>query len=236
MNKIAVSTLVWKRPEIFRMFCENFSNLNPKPIILIAGSENDRCALIAREYECEYVLAPNIKLGRKANRSVELARELDVDYIMLTGSDDLMSQSLWDYYVNFKGEVLGLKDLYFYDMPTGKTLHWKGYSKNSSRFGEPIGACKMIRKDILEKLDYKPFDERTPSACEGSTHKKLKALGVVQTVVTMQEAGGVAVDIKNEASYTKFKQWLNSEFVTFNESIGKDGYLSELILGGKNQF
>lgn len=227
MNKIAISTLVWKRPQVFELFCKNFSSMPNKPIIVVAGSKGDECQDIAKKYGCIYEQVSNDRIGAKANHSVQMCKELDVDYIMLTGSDDLMSVEMWDYFSRFDGEVLGLLDFLFYHPRTERTIHWNGY--RNRRVGEPIGAHKLIRKDVMEKINFEPFSNYSKYPDEHDTHKKLLSLGVEQKAVKMIETGGIGVDVKTPDNITKFNLWDNSRFVLYAETIGKHACVSKLI-------
>ena len=232
MNKIAITSLCWKRPEVFEAFCKNLTTLTPKPIVIVAGSESDQCMEIATRYGIHYERTQNRLLGKKANLSVRYAKDYDVDYIMLTGSDDLISQSLWESYVNFSGDVLGLKDLYFYNLPDKRAIHWKGYTQHN-RINEPIGAYKLISREVMEKMQWRPFCEVSRTPDEHTTHAKLKALGVEQTVKTMAELGGIAVDLKSEANLTKFNLWSNSSYVVSEQFLNMDKGIGDLIRGIK---
>ena len=234
MSKIIISTLVWKRPEIFEIWAENVSNLKPKPEVLIAGSEGDQCAEICRRYGFHYVQAPNKLLGRKANASVELGRNLEWDYMMLTGSDDILDQKMWDYYQNFQGEVLGLSDYYFLNLPDMRMIYWKGYDLR--RKGEPIGACKLLRRDVIEKLDFKPFSDTSIHPDEHETQVRLEKIGVETKTVKVGETGGMSIDLKTEANISKFQLWRNSQYVNAIQIISPFTDLFELLKSKSKKF
>lgn len=211
-SKIIVSTLCWKRPHIFEMFCKNMSRLIPKPHVVCAGSPGDECEEIAKKYGVEYIQWDNRKMGQKANRSAMLAKG-KCEYVLLTGDDDIISQSMWEYYNNFTGEVLALLDMYFFDIKTQRLLYWGGYD-SKERKGEPIGAYKMIRADVMDKMNWLPFSEKAYQPGEHVTHAQLKYLGINQTIVKMEETGGIAVDVKSTINLNPIKQWPNSQYIS----------------------
>jgi hypothetical protein len=216
MNRITVCTAVWKRPEIFRIWLDCWLSLNPKPQIVVMGSPNDDCEDIARQYPDDQVLyfkMPNNPVGAKWNEAHTFVQR---DYFLTTGSDDVMDQKMWDYFCNFQGERLTLSDLYFYDTASKKVLYWGGYEKKGAYFGYPIGAHQLTRFDVMQKLDFKPFDDKT-MAHEHHTERKLKALGIKSLVVPMELTGGIAVDIKSKGSYSEFKEYKNSKLITLDE-------------------
>ena len=235
MSKIIISTLVWKRPEIFEIWAENISNLKPKPEVLICGSDGDQCAEICRRYGFHYTTAPNKLLGRKANASVELGRNLEWDYMILTGSDDILDQKMWDYYQSFQGEVLGLSDYYFLNLPDMRMIYWGGY-KDGRRNGEPIGACKLIRRDIIEKMDYKPFSDVSLHPDEHHTQEWLKKNGIETTTVKVSQTGGMSFDLKSESNISKFQLWRNSQYVNAIQTISPFPDLFSLLQSKSKKF
>jgi hypothetical protein len=233
MNRIAVSTLAWKRPQVFEAFCAHFTQDHKAHLILIAGSENDQCEEIAKKYGCQYVKADNKRLGFKANESVRLTKGLDYDYLLLTGSDDFMTANMWRYYSEYKGKYLCLKDLYFHCVNSNRTVYWSGYT--GSKHQQPIGAFQLIRRDVIEAMDHSPFSEKLSYPCEVSVFKKAQELGVNIDVVSMSETKGFAVDVKTDLNITKFNLWQNARYCLAQETIFTSEVIKQRILeiGGK---
>lgn len=229
MNRIVIITLCWKRPEILRVFLDNHYALVPRPTIVIAGSPDDGCEDIVKEYDnCIYIQRPNIPMGKKANDACETAKGLGTHY-MMTGSDDLISQKMWSYYVNYKGDHLGLRDLYFYDVRINKMIYWKGYREGTPKQDMPIGAAKMVSNSVMEAVNFRPYNDESKYPREHDTHKSFLQLGVPLTVMRMDEIGGACVDLKNSDSITRFKLWPNSVYVNNNELITRAPELWPLI-------
>jgi hypothetical protein len=217
MNKILVATLAWKRAHVFEAFCAHFTQDHKANGLLIAGSEGDQCEDIAKKYGCTYTKADNKRLGFKANESVRLAKGMDYDYLLLTGSDDFMTANMWKYYSEYKGEYLCLEDLYFHCTKSNRTLYWGGYK--GGREGQPIGAFQLIRKDVIERMNNEPYSEKLAYPCEVSVWKKAKDVGAKIDLVSMKETKGFALDIKTETNMTKFNLWQNASYCLAEETI-----------------
>lgn len=226
MNKITICTAVWKRPEVFKTFLESWLALDPVPAIVVVGSLEDECEQIALDYGCGYYRMPNKPVGRKWNLAHQEA--LHGDYFLTTASDDVMDQNMWTYYNNFEGERLCLSDLYFYDTVSKKAIYWKGY-QDRTRIGHPIGAHQLHRRDVMEKMNWKPFID-TSMGNEADTHKKCQALGIKTTCVKMHETGGIGIDIKSKDSYSKFRLWPNSVPYAVEKLVEKSPELMKIIL------
>jgi hypothetical protein len=212
MNRITVCTCAWKRPEVFHKFLTAWSSLNPVPHIVVAGSAGDLCEAVAELFpNVDYFRTENKPVGKKWNMAHKRAAGT-ADYYLTTGSDDVMDQAMWDYYQSFAGTRLALLDLYFYDLTTRRTLYWVGYPDNHDRHGMPIGAHQLSSQEVMDALNFEPFNEKT-MAHEFDTERKIQELGIRSTFVTMKETGGIGVDIKSPESYSRFTQWRGSHFV-----------------------
>ncbi len=229
MNQIVIITLCWQRRGILKAFLDNHYSLVPRPTIVIAGSPDDNCEDLVKMYDnCIYIKRPNIPMGKKANDACEVARNLGTHY-MMTGSDDLMSQKMWDYYVNYKGDHLGLRDLYFYDVRVDKMIHWEGYRYGTVKYNMPIGAGKMVSEALMDAVNFRPYKDETKYPREHDTHKSFLSLNIPLPVMTMDEMGGACVDLKNSDSITRFQLWPNSKFVDNSELTTRAPELWPLI-------
>jgi len=206
-NKIVVLCPVWKRPSVLNWFLENHYNLVPRPIVMLAGSPDDDCEFIASMYDnVIYTQGENLPVSKKFNDLCELAKGMGTHF-MLTGSDDFISQKTWEYYLQFKGDHLGLKDLIFYDSITKKCFHFTGYT--GRRMGTPIGACHMISADVMAKLNWRPYIDTEKWPKEQSVHARVKELGVEINLVTMAETGGLVADVKSDVGIMPFSPQAN---------------------------
>lgn len=216
-NRITLIVPVWRRPKILKQFLENHYHLTPRPLIILAGSSDDGCEEIAKEYDnVKYIQRPNLPCGRKTNDGCQEAKGTGIYYLM-TGSDDFITQSLWDFYQNFTGDHLGLSDLYFYNLPTKELRYWSGYPANGKKYGNPIGACHMVSARLMDAMNYRPYDDNGRHPREHDVIAKIKALGVEMNTMRMEDVGGICVDVKNEDSITKWANWPQTRLVLPDE-------------------
>jgi hypothetical protein len=229
---IAIITACWKRPETFRAFLLHSMQLEPAPVaILCAGSPDDECADIAAEFGIHYQQVPNV-MSHKWNHAVGMASGTKATHYLFMGSDDFMDHRMWDYYQRYTGDHLGLKDLYFYNEPTKATAYWPGYL--TKRRGEPIGAAKLVRREVLEALGWAPFstDPARWNSLDRDMHQAVINLGVKQDVVTMRDTGGICLDVKGTGGLTTWQtiirqpgvkvhgpHWLRDKCPQLNEAL-----------------
>lgn len=178
--------------------------------MIVCGSPDDGgCQEIVERYGFQYVSHTNLPCGRKANFTCEQAKG-DFTHYMITGSDDLISQELWSFYLNYEGGYLGLADLYFYEPDLKKLIYWRGYREGKPRHGYPIGSCILISHDLMEKVGFRPYKDLTKWPKEQEIHDSISKFHPVH-LVKMAETGGVSVDIKG-GGITRFQLWDNSEY------------------------
>jgi len=230
MNRIKIITCLWRRPSITALCLTNWSNLNPKPEIAAMGSEGDECEKLAAEYSLQYARTENKPLGKKWNKALQLAREgSEATHYLIMGSDDLISQKMWEFFCNFEGDFVGLKDYYFYDMESRRLLFWHGYAEGHHRKGHPIGAGKLISRMALEAIGWEGFDNNATQALDFQIDKRLIAKGFIPQLVTMEETGGISVDLKTKFNMHRFHPYRNSNMLNFTEIQKKAPELMEII-------
>lgn len=225
MSHIAIITACWKRPDVFGLFCAWVAQLKPKPEVVCAGSPGDACDRIARQHGLTYFQVKN-DMARKWNAAVAMAQNTEATHFLFMGSDDFMDQAMWDHYQAFTGEHLGLLDLLFYHRLSGQAAYWPGY--RNRRTGEPIGACKLVRRDVLEKLNWAPFNPNRPGSDEYAMHHAMLAMGIPLTTVRMERTGGLAFDVKDRASLTPWATILDQPGVKVVPDISMESQSPEL--------
>jgi len=137
----------------------------------------------------------------KAQASLFACYDLNPDAVMLMGSDD---------YINEKALVLitQLLERYdyisFYDclfLDKGKYYRWPGYPKTSARHGEPCGAGKVIRRDLLDKLNWEVFTGGNDRGADFHAHSNIKRASKKRAYIGTKE-GAILVDVKDKGSST----------------------------------
>ncbi len=130
-------------------------------VILIGHEPNIK--KIADQTGSIFVNHKNNPLGRKWNAGFEEARKLNPDAILFVGSSDLISSN-WlptaSKYLN-DYDLIGTLGCHLLDIHTvnGRRLvHWPGYG-HGVRAEEPIGIGRVISSRVLDKINWKPFDD-----------------------------------------------------------------------------
>ena len=202
--KIGILSAIWQRPEITRIFAEGIKRLQRQFDIVpvVVGSEGEESMSLAREYGFIYLERPNSPLGNKFNEGLKVFKNIDVDYVMIMGSDDLISNSLLEHYMPFmkKGkEVIGILDIYFYDLLKKEMHYLSGYGlrpQDKHRKNEPLGLARCIKRSVIERLHWQIWDLKVDKGLDWTMWLKLKRLRVRPVVVRLRDIGALAVDLK----------------------------------------
>lgn len=194
MIKLAICTAIHGRPEELTMFLENFKRYSKensryfKFVLCVAGNEDEKTSFNILHYSginYKFFQSENRPLGQKFNNALKLAKWEDADYIMVTGSDDLIHPALFEKYLNCifynNPDFIGTEDCYFYSMITKEALYWDGYK--DERKGQPVGSGRMFSKRLCEWLEYDFYRPEANKGLDKSMMAKLSNFEYKKTIL-----------------------------------------------------
>lgn len=145
-------------------------------------------------------------LGEKWNLGFFLAGHYDPDYVLFIGSSDWVSENWMAEMTKFDAEIVGVRgfDLLHLNYMTPeideltlermcskdtlhevevtllghKIRHWPGYT--GERKGEPIGIGRVLNRDFLKKVGFKPFNDRMNHSMDYTMYKKADEVKLVE--------------------------------------------------------
>lgn len=221
--RLVVVTALWKRPNLTRLVLHRYQALREAlrgqvDLDLVAvGSEGPLSRDLAVEEGWGYVEAPNKPLGAKWNALMPTVRKLDPDGMVVVGSDDWLSKRAFQFYVeciNRGVPLCGFRDIYFLDGKSGKTLHFGGYT-HPSRVGESLGLGRCLSREALEALDWHPWWRSLNRGLDFSMMKSLRRvvpdLKDRARIVTMQDIGACALDVKTPVGICRVRSYVGSK-------------------------
>lgn len=207
MIKIAVITTAYKRPLILDLFLKNFITVQEEVKewcelkLYIAGDEEIN---YGNTDGCTFIRFENNPLGMKWNSLLEFTKA--ADYNLITGSDDIFNaQLLHSYkpYICSGYDYLGLLDSYYYYIYYPDCMRYsEGYK--GARYGEPDGGGRLIHKSILEKVNYKLWDDELNSGLDLSMTNRIKPFITKSKFLNGKENGIYFIDIKSDVNITHF--------------------------------
>lgn len=192
--RIHILTALWKRPEITRICFEGIKRLGlPATAAISEESYIEMC----EEYGIDWVMTPNRPLGDKWNVGMKQALKKKWDYVMILGSDDIVSDSLLNVYKPYLGRyyMFGVDSLYFYHK--GEIIFFDYHLKMS------VGAGRMLHRSLVE--DCMPLWYSIDRSLDGACLRRIRSKGYDEKVVSLGDA--VIMDIKSETNLNEMKQF-----------------------------
>jgi len=200
--RVGLITANYGRLSIFKIFCEGVKRLREETgenIPCITSGSIDAIPL-CKEYDIEFYEYPNRPLTAKFNNSmIHMCQKAEIDCVMLTGSDDLIStqtfidiQDLMDTH-----DMVGLNDLYMLSMD-GATSGNLYYFQHTT----VLGPGRTIRKEIIERLDHPVWPIARDNTIDSMMLDSVR--GLVKKSTTIK---GFLVDLKNNQSMNGVEFW-----------------------------
>lgn len=215
--RLTLACPIYRRPDITRLCLEYYRETFPDITIIAIESPND----VQHHVESvNYFSFPNGNLAQKFNECFIRSREFEPDAVVLTGSCDILSPLVIDFYKNELSNrvdfIVGLKDFYLYERQSRKAIHWHGLPEyNSEQF--PIGAGRLFTKNILDKIEWRPYgDLKMERGLDTNSSLYMQSKGVEHRCVSVKKLFcGIGIKDKNLTTINPFEAWLhNGEYVS----------------------
>lgn len=195
--KLALVLAVYRRHDLESIVIERFKDQARKFgfEIIVAGSEGAVSQKLADG--CHYIETPNYPVSNKHNALIQKAKELDVDGVVLMGSDDMVCDNYWKWIKTFtpnEERIIGLKDLYFYSTTTKQLYYWEGYQNGK----QTAGAGRFFSRYILEQLDWKLWDDGLNKGLDSNCNSRWAR----EEGYKMSDVNVFLVDVKHSRSIT----------------------------------
>lgn len=200
--KVGIVTINFGRLSVLRLFARSIERLRKDcgwfPVVCVSEREDEA---ICKKHGIHHIYQKNDPASEKWNTGVKWLMTQEVDYIMIVGSDDIVSTDLFQKILAEadKGvDMIGVTKLYFY-CASGKH---KGILLH---FVSPkiLGVCKTIKIDIIRALGGNICTNGKSWAMDASMHKNISP-----RVKTSAIVDGVVCDVKSSKSLNRFTFWL----------------------------
>jgi hypothetical protein len=213
-KKILVVTAMYGRHDLTKIVLHYYAEIKRgfEMQLLCVGSEGEKSKSLAEECGWDYIEAKNNPVSQKFNALFKESEKYDYDFMVLIGSDDLISPEIFQYYertvTKETKHLLGLKDLYFYSIQNDEAVHFQGYPPPSPK---TIGAGRVFSRWVMERMNFTPWnDEKVNRGLDSSCTVQMRKRGIEEIAIPMMQTGGVAVDIKHPlVSLTNYKYLQN---------------------------
>lgn len=212
--KIAFVTTNHGREKILQIYLEGIDRLRGQTDVdiesIVVGEDN----AITGFYDCIHIPYKNEPLTEKFNVGCQVARDIDADYVMIMGSDNILSIEVLNEMMSHpESNFLAPRDIYF--------LAVDGEFKGQAIYilSSVIGCSRLLRRDLLDKVDWTPWNRESMKAIDGIMYRHMQPHFINPYVFVAKDFGGKIVDIKSSENINTFDRWKAMARVPLEESL-----------------
>lgn len=209
-TKVLFFTALWKRPYItetcFIGLRRIMSKMNAEALAVLS---EDSMIPLCEKYGIKWVKHANQPLGRKKNFGLKHALQMDWEFLIELGSDDLFSDKVVDFYnANFHRPYFGFNKVAYIDF---KTKACREFTVRSV-----FGLGRAIRRDVVEKNAIKPnkielWRDDLMRAMDKSSNYQIEVYGkTMYESVEVDEPLGI--DIKSDVNIWPFNPTIGEPY------------------------
>jgi hypothetical protein len=198
--KLALIVCIYQRHDLERIVLNRFKNQAKKfgIEIVVVGSEG----VISKQLAdgCHYIECDNYPLSYKHQSGLDYARTLNVDGVLVFGSDDIASDSYFEFIKKFIGVdyLVGLKDFYFYSTKEKQLYYFEGYESETS-----LGAGRLYTKEVLDKIGWKLWGtEQRNKALDALAKHNLGKQNIKEELFNQKDLDILVCDVKHTRNIT----------------------------------
>lgn len=176
MNIVVITTL-WRRPEIAGLMLARLQKQGM--CVVAAGSEGETSRRLAEDHGAHYIEWENKPLGAKWNAALRAAKAFDPDGVVVLGSDNFVSSSLfsaWERGLATGIEYMGLIDGWMYMPADEKFVYWPGYV--GLRRNEPLGSSRCYSRELLDRVDWHLWEDHLDRNLDDSVTRFLRGMSI----------------------------------------------------------
>ena len=199
--------------------------------VIIVG-ENDSERNVIENEGGIWLQYSNVWLGDKWNIGFKFSKKYKPDAMLFVGSSDWVSQD-WIFssykYIKEGYGYVGKNDYHMIDISNNEinSNHWLGYPWEDRKY-ETIGIGRLISREFLEKIEYKPFDKNSNIGMDKTMYQKCLSNGLKVKIINndtdhvtflslscdlwvnkhvfkYHKHGANKYDIKDDAHYMEYK-------------------------------
>ena len=211
-TKISILLPVWERPEVFAIVMrqlERFTNSNKAYdfLVFFIVSNNDsflfqnlslinNSGLNFKTFEFS-----NHSLGQKLNFGIEKINELEYDFIMNLGSDDLLHSDLLKLYEPYLNSAIIGIDSCVFCQDSKNILNLKYYNKDRA-----VGAGRLISKKVIDTIlnaNDTLYSKHLSRGLDADSAMKMQNYGFSELVLSTDKP--LIIDIKSDVNINSFE-------------------------------
>jgi len=223
MKTVTFITACWKRPEILAVYEQAMHRFIQQSkykcftaYVISPNEDNDWLKIaetVSRDYSYQYYFS-NSPLSHKWNFLLEKAMdEIDSDYYVIMGSDDIHSLDAWKHYeliIDNEYDYGGHNSLIFHDVISGEAVKYKSEVK--------IAGCGTILSKRLVKECFPLWPDNTDKGLDVPRDRKIHSFGYKLFVFNDAYC---LIDLKSDTNINGFERFKRKQHITLMNNYRK---------------
>ena len=210
--RIGVLTAVHGRPFVTKLFYTAVDRLReqwaPHEVVCYVAGDDPVHRQIAKRFRAVWCEVPNNPLGAKFNVGALAALADGVDYLLMMGSDDLLSPVLAERYKQRLEQgvrYMGMTGLRFVDPVFSRAAQMLMFRSKHRRY-EPVGPGRVLSHALLTELRGIPFFPLVRKGLDWNLHQQIEARTEIGSCVDLMASGDhqFVVDVKTHQNMWDF--------------------------------
>jgi hypothetical protein len=205
MKTVAVIPVKGRHPLLRYTIRRLYEKNNVAKVICVGDIEDKE---ICEQERAEFITHENNPLGKKWNAGFEAARKHNPDVVLFVGSSDWVSDNWLSFIEPFimdaKVDLIGKPDFYLLDIAHKyRFCHWLGYGAGK-REKEPIGIGRVLSKNILDKMNWKPIADNLNNSIDFSMFNNVLLNGGKTFLLKTDEIQSLSISTNRWGNMHKF--------------------------------
>jgi len=209
------------------------------PVTAICCGHTESEKAVCEGAGAEFIMcSPETPLGEKWQKCVEWARDaVDAEAVMVLGSSDWIEDRWTETLMAQPHQAVGVAGLFFYDIRPQNTVRlywWPGYT-GPTRKGEPIGTGRIIKRELLERMNWEMFYRDYRKSLDWSTARLIEAAGEKMVCYT-GDLKGLSISTYRWKNMHDFRGLVRSSKVDWYTEFDTKEFIATYFPEGVNLF
>lgn len=198
-----ILTISYKRPKVLHLFLASIKRLRNEvgyfPCVVVGDEEHKQ---LCGQYEVFHVTQINHPATAKFNTGVDYLMGLDCKYILISGSDDIISTTLLKRCITemeLDYDLVGISSIYFY---AADGQH-KGSLRHLKTKDQILGVCRCVNRRVIEKVGV-VWNKDASWGMDGIALRNIQP-----HVKTWKIVEGDCFDVKTKENLNKITFWMS---------------------------
>ena len=199
-----ILTISYKRPKVLHLFLASIKRLRGDvgyfPCVVVGDEEHKQ---LCEQYEVTHITQTNHPATAKFNTGVDYLMGLDCKYILISGSDDIISTTLLKRCITemeLDYDLVGISSIYFY---AADGQH-KGSLRHLKTKDQILGVCRCISRRVIEKVGGVLWNKDASWGMDGIALRNIQP-----HVKTWKIVEGDCYDVKTKENLNKITFWMS---------------------------